>query len=111
MYSFILHILIVPRLMTSRWKKQLKKVADFFVEILLDAEVWSAYNFESLILVIVLSFASQLPWKIRYTTFVSDCSMSLQTLWKYNFSIGGNSLRKLLLSSRTLESFPGNVVR
>ena len=100
LYSSNLHVLIVPRLMTSRLRKQLKKVADLFVE-----------NFEPLTLAIVLPFASQSPWKLRYITFVSDCNRSLQTLLKDDPSMGSDSLRKLLLSAMTLESLPGNVVR
>ena len=43
--------------------------------------------------------------------FVSDYNMSLKTLWKYGFSVGGDSLCKLLLSSRIQESLPRNVMR
>ena len=47
------HIVCLPRLMTSRWRKKLLKVSDLFVTVPIDANVWSESNFEPLILAIV----------------------------------------------------------
>ena len=87
--------------MTRRWRKQLKKVADFFVEMPFDAEVWPAT---------ILPFASQLSWKVRYPTSFRGCNMSLHMLWKDDSRMGGDSLRKLIFPSKALESLPGNMV-
>ena len=86
-------------------------MADLFVEMPFDAEVWPACTFEPLTLAIVLPFASQSPWKFRYISFVSDYNRSLQMLWKDDFRMGGDSLLNLLLTSRALESLPENMVR
>ena len=111
LHSSNLHIVILPRLMTSRWRKQLMKVADIFVEMPFNDTVWPILNFEPLILCIVLPFASRSPWKLRSTTFVNKCVRNLQTLWKEDFEVGSNSLRELLLQTRSLDTLPGDVVR
>ena len=45
LYSFNLHVVILPWLMTSRWGKQLLKFMNLFIEIPFDNEVWSCLNF------------------------------------------------------------------
>ena len=110
LHSTNLHVVILPRLMTSRWRKQLLKVTDLFVEIPFNDEVWPCLNFEPLILAIVLLFTSRPSWKVRSTTFVHKCARDLQTLWKEDFEMGNNSLRQLLVSTRALDSLPRDVV-
>ena len=97
--------------MTSKWRKQLLKVSDLFVEMPFNDTVWPSSNFEPLILCIVLPFADRSPWKLRSTTFVNKCARNLQTLWKEDFEVGSNSLRELLVSTRSLDTLPGDVVR
>ena len=111
LYSSNLHVVILPRLMTSKWRKQLLKVSDLFVEMPFNDTVWPSSNFEPLILCIVLPFADRSPWKLRSTTFVNKCARNLQTLWKEDFEVGSNSLRELLVSTRSLDTLPGDVVR
>ena len=105
------HIVCLPCLMTSRWREKLLKVADLFVTVPIDENVWPGSKFESLILAIVLPLFSRNPWKLRNTKFVKDCEGSLQKIWKDYFVLSGNLLRKLLQSTMTLETLPGSMVR
>ena len=105
------HIVCIPRLMTSRWRKQLLKVCDLYVEMPFDETVWSTSNFEPLILAIVFPFCRHYPWKLKRTKFVREAEGNLQRMWPNNLSMGGNILRDFLKSSRSLETLSGSVVR
>ena len=96
--------------MTSKSRKQLLKASDLFVEISFNNTVCPCLNFEPLILSIVLPFSSRPPWKLRSTTFVNKCTRNLQMLWKEDFEVGYNGLRKLFVSTTSLDTLPGNVV-
>ena len=48
------HVVCLPRMMTSRWRKQLLKVADLFVEVPFNDIVWPQCNHEPLILAVIL---------------------------------------------------------
>ena len=87
------------------------KVSGIFVEMTSNDTVWSTLNFEPLILCIVLPFTSRQPWKFRSTTLLNKCARNLQTLWKENFEVGNNSLRELLVSTRSLNILSGDAVR
>ena len=89
------HVVCLSRLMTSRWRKQLLKVADLFVKVPFNDIVWPQCNHEPLILAVILSLHSSLPWKLKHTKFVTECKRKLQTAWKEDFSIGGHLLREL----------------
>ena len=64
------YIFCIPRLMTSRWRKQLLKVCDLYVEMPFDETVWSRSNFEPLILSIVFPFCRHYLWKLKRPNFV-----------------------------------------
>ena len=105
------HIVCIPRLMTTRWRKQLLKVCDLYVEMPFDETVWSTLKFEPLILAIVFPFCRHYPWKLKRTKFVREAEGNLQRMWPNNFEMGGNILRELLKSSRSLATLYGSMVR
>ena len=105
------HVIFMPRLMTSRWRKQILKVSDLCITIPFDSIVWLESNFEPLILAIFLRFFSLHPWKLKNTKLVRECERNFQEVWKDYFLLGKNLLRELLQSARTLESMPGCLVR
>ena len=87
------------------------KIADLFVTVPIDENVWPGSKFEPLILAIVLPLFSRNPWKLRNIKLVKDCEGSLQKIWKDYFVLSGNLLRKLLQSTISLEILPGSMVR
>ena len=74
------HVVCLPRMITSRWRKQLLKVADLFVEIPFNGIVWPQCNHEPLILPVILPLHSYPPWKLKHTKFVTECERKLQTV-------------------------------
>ena len=75
------HIVLIPRLMTVRWRKQLGKVADIIVTMPFDDVVWSYLSeYEPLILFVVLPFHSRAPWKLKKAKYVERCEGNLQKM-------------------------------
>ena len=105
------YIVLIPRLMTSRWRNQLGKVADIIITMPFDNVVLNYLSeFEPLILFVVLPFYGCAPWKLKKTKYVKRCEGNLQKMCKDNFSLGGNLLRKLLNTTWPLESISKSMV-
>ena len=58
-----------------------------------------------------VSFHSSKPWKLWGTNLSVDCDRELQEMREKNIGLGGDILRKLMLSTRTLGAIPGDMVR
>ena len=106
-----LHVVCIPCLVTFLWRKKLSKVADTVLSLPFDDKVWPLSNWENLILVIVLPFAHIRPWKLQGTQLVVKCERNMQEVWEKEEGLGGDHLRELLVSARTLDKLPGGVVR
>ena len=89
----------------------MSKVADLVVTLPFDGTVWPESNHEKLILVIVLPFIVERPWKLQGTELVVGCERSLQEVWEKEEGLGGDHLRELLVTARSLGKLPGGVVR
>ena len=105
------HIVCLPILISYMWRKQLSKVVDLIVTLSFDKTMWPRANHERLILVIVFPFAHRRPWKLQGTQFVVDCERDMQKVWEKEEGLGGDCLRKLLVSAGSLEELPEHVVR
>ena len=76
-----LHIVCLPRLMTTMWRKQLAKVADLIVTLPFDEKVWSKTNYEPLILAFVFPFIRKKTRKLRGTERLVRSKRALQDVW------------------------------
>ena len=88
---------IVPRLMTSRWKKQWKKAADLVLELSIGSTAWVSNQHEPLLLFISLPLRRKEPWFWRGDQSLDKAGKQVQRLWKTDIGSGGLVLRKLLL--------------
>lgn len=73
--------------------------------------VWPLANHENLILVISLPFTHIRPWKLQETQLVIECKRKMQEVWEKEEGLRGNHLREILVSARTLEKLPEDVVQ
>ena len=74
--------------------------------------VWKYLSdYEPLILFVVLLFNSCAPWKPKKAKYVKRCEGNLQKVWKNNFSLERNLLRKILDTPRALEIMLGSMVQ
>ena len=97
--------------MTFLWRNKLLKVVDLIVTLPFNKVVWPRANHERLILAIVFPFANRRPWKLQGTQFLVDGERDMQKLWEKKEGLGGDCLRKLLVSAGSLEEFQEYVVR
>ena len=74
-------------------------------------KVWHQANHENISLVIILTFSHIRPWKLQGTQLVVGCERNIQDVLEKKEGLRGKHLHKLLVSARTLEKLPDDVVR
>ena len=106
--SSSIHIMMVPRLMTFKWRKLLMKNCDLTLTIPCGTPHWPANTLEPLILGISLPLSlrcnEQGSWRYKGSRRITDLESRLPGMWESDFSSVGNSLRKLLDDSRRLRA-------
>ena len=101
-----LHLVVVPRLMTGRWRKQLLKASDFDCRLSLPS-LWNMEaQFEPLLIFVCLPF---LPHRPDFEQRKSHCEGLRRILQPEDLSeddpeTQGNLLRQLLFQARTISS-------
>jgi len=106
------HVVVIPRLMTPRWRKQLHKAADLvlFVPPTL-ANVWPVEMFEPCLIGIVFPFIPHRPWQLRGVPRLLALEREVRSLWDAGDAPVSFVLRKFVDKSRQFPSMPGHVVR
>ena len=105
------HVVIVPRLMSMEWKRQLYRVSDLFVELPFD-DVWSKKDqHEPLTFAVVFPFLSHRPWQLKRSQTFLGMGNILRRMWKESQSPPWDLLLKFFEQSRKLEHLPERVVR
>lgn len=107
------HIIVIPRLMTTEWLKQLYKSVDLLVSLPagVDNKAWPSHMFEPLTLAFIFPFLSVKPWKRRGSTKMCVMARELQALWKDVKRDSRSILRKFFQTQRQLGSMPECMVR
>ena len=96
-----LHIIIVPRLMTGRWRRHLTRGTD--IHFLLDNEVWDvSVQFEPLLIFCAVPFRSENPRLARRKQLLEKYGRGLSQMRQIPAVSGGYLLRKFLGDSRAL---------
>jgi hypothetical protein len=72
-----IHIVVVPRLMTSRWRKKLGKVRGLILNIPLGFKVWSQTEHEPLPCAIYLLLSAKKPWRYQDSPKLDDVERSV----------------------------------
>ena len=101
-----LHLVVVPRLMTGRWRKQLLKATDFNCRLALPSLWDMEAQFEPLLIFVCLPL---LPHRPDFDQRESHCKGLRRILQPEDLSeadpeIQGDLLRQLLLQARTVSS-------
>lgn len=107
------HIIVIPRLLTTEWLKQLYKSADLLVSLPagVDNKAWPSHMYEPLTLAFIFPFLSIKPWKRRGSPKMCVMARELQALWKNAEVDSRNLLRKFFQTQRQLGSMPECMVR
>ena len=99
-----MHIVLVPRLMTGRWRRQLTRESDFYFRIPPGSPLWPKHMFEPLLVFVCLPFVPHRPWlfteRERVAKLVDD--LLQEGVWEENHQRCGTLLRELLLDAWSL---------
>ena len=105
-----LHIVIIPRLMTARWRKQLGKICDTVFTVPLGTTFWDSSQFEPLLIGIYIPLLPHRPWRFRRTKYLERMERLLSELPATDLDWGRNLLRQLLVDARQLGTMPSGLV-
>jgi hypothetical protein len=105
------HIVLCPRLMTSRWRKLLGKICDLVFTIPLGAECWSFSQHEPLIVGLSLPLCRHPPWKLRGTPLIECVERKMRDLPPTAPGWGRLVLRELLKQTRSLDTLSPGLVQ
>lgn len=104
------HLVLIPRLMTSHWRKQLSKICDAVFVVPVGTDIWGETQHEPLLVGITLPLIKHRPWRIRGTDFVERVESQLRSLPKSDHRWGRDILREFCDSARRLDSLPEGMV-
>ena len=100
------HILVIPKLLTGEWRKNVLKAADLIVELPAGHEAWPVEMHESLTLALFSPYLSRKPWELRRTKYMVEMERTLQCMLKKGECSGGSLLSELCSVTQSLESMP-----
>jgi hypothetical protein len=105
-----LHIVIIPRLLTPEWLRQLHKVSDLVFSIPPSQLYWTESMLEPLVVGLIFPFAHSAPWQLRGTPKMLSMGRQMRRVFKEENLVARDLLRKLLLDGRRIPSLPPDVV-
>ena len=86
------HIIVVPRLMTGRWRRLMTRQTDFNTTIPTGAYFWGHREFEPLTMFLYLPLISCRPWSLQGSNLLASLDWELRSVRED----GGELLRELL---------------
>ena len=105
------HIILIPRLMTTLWYKQLNKAADFIVPIPNHFSFWPDSMCEPLVMAFCLPFVRCNPWQLKATPKLCFIRRQLQSVLSENKMDPGDLLLQLYSLGKKLPTMPESMVR
>jgi hypothetical protein len=105
------HLVIVPCLMTAKWRKMLLKICDLTFTVPLGADLWHNSQHEPLVVGLSLPLCRHAPWKLKGTPLLVGVERVLRELPPHDPEWGRNILRQLLKQARGLDGMSESVVR
>jgi hypothetical protein len=105
-----LHIVVIPRLLTPEWLRQLFKVSDIVFFIPPSTSFWPGAMLEPLVVALIFPFARSAPWQLRGTPKMLSVGRKSRRVFDKEEVAGGNFLRELLLECRRLPTMPSDLV-
>jgi hypothetical protein len=105
------HVVIIPRLMTPEWRKQLFKVSDLCIELPF-GEYWNKdLQHEPLTFAVVFPFLSHSPWQLKRSQTFLALGNVLRRMWKDSEIPTGSLLHQLFCIQRRLPNLSPGLVR
>ena len=90
------HIFLIPRLFTSIWRKQLRRVADLTLELPFMPGIWEqSSQHEPLTIAFIFPYINRKPWQLKRTPAFLGMDRLLRGMWKEDTQSVGALLCKL----------------
>ena len=89
------HVFVIPRLLSSFWRRHLWKGADLVVELPAGHPAWPKSMHEPLTLGFFLPYLKHSPWELRRSPIMLGFGKSLHRMWKTNEGAEGPVLREI----------------
>jgi len=105
------HIIVIPKLVTTLWLKQVYKAADIVLTIPPIHTFWDSNMCESLVIALLFPYSRSFPWQVRSTPKLITASREMRSLFKESPMASGNFLRKFYLCTTRLLTLQPCVVR
>ena len=84
MYLNSRHVFMCPVVMTGKWRKQLKKIADTTLSLSVPTPQWGSQQFETLTLDFVCSILDSFPWTVYRWVGLADWKNQVpRMLWSH----------------------------
>jgi hypothetical protein len=90
------HVVLIPRLITPRWRRLFNKACDFTFVVSSGSSFWPADMFGPLWVGIVLPFTHHRPWCFKQAPLLVEMGGDLCKLLETSEADAGHLLRKLL---------------
>jgi hypothetical protein len=99
-----LHIVVVPRLMTGRWRRRMTRECDCYFRIPAGVSLWDKTQYEPVLIFVCLPFVVHRPNFPARHKLLEDFrgAMLQEDLWQVSDERGGTFLRKFLQQARSL---------
>jgi hypothetical protein len=105
------HIIVIPKLMTTEWLKQMHKVANIVLEIPARHTFWGPQCHEPLMIAFVFPFLKHNPWQLRSTPKMFSMARKLRALFQEPNVAEWDILRNFLLEVGSFQTMSPDVVR
>ena len=100
------HLVVVPKIFTPLWLKQLYKVCDLIFFIPANFSFWSTEMYEPLCMGLCFPFLKYRPWQLKRAPKLLEMGRQLHKMCKEDNMDPRNLLRKLLCFTRRLSTLP-----
>jgi hypothetical protein len=99
-----MHLIVVPRLMTGRWRRHMTRECDCYFRIPIGSTLWGKIQYEPVLIFVCLPFMVHRPNFSAKHKLLEDFRrvMLHEDLWKVSDERGGTFLRKFLQQARSL---------
>ena len=98
------HVVVIPRLCSTEWRKQLHKAADVILSLPVGHPAWPSDMHEPLTLAILFPYLSHRPWELRRSPRVMELANAVRKVWESDVLSEGPILRQLWSLPRELSS-------
>ena len=75
------HIVLIPKLMQTEWRRQLYKGADMIFDLPVGHEIWPSAMHEALMVALFFPFLNRAPWEFKKTRLMVDMGRLLPQLF------------------------------